>query len=287
MVKIALRAGLAALVMAGLFGSSPAAPAKLASSAPAGDPVVARVEGTEIRQSDLETAWQGLPAQFHAMPKEQLMPAILDQLIDRRLAALAADKKGLAAKPEVARELAHAREDVLQSAYLRAYSELQITDAALKARYQEKLRAFKAQPEVHARHILTHDEKAIRAAADRLQKGEAFDKVAREVSVDGSAIDGGDLGFFTADKMVPEFSNVAFKLAAGQVSGPFQSRFGWHIVKVEEKSTTKMPPFADMQNELKSDMTNELVEKALAGLRKGAKIEKTPAALKAAPQPAH
>lgn len=284
MVKSSQRAAAAAF----LFGFVLGVPAFAAAPpAPASDAVVARVEGTEIRMSDLETAWEGLPAQFHSMAKDQLMPAILDQLIDRRLAALAAQKKGLAEDPQVVRELAHAREDVLQSAYLRSYAGAQITDAALKARYQAKVKAFKAEPEVHARHILTKDEATIRQAAERLKKGEAFEKVAKELSTDGSSIEGGDLGFFTADKMVPEFSKVAFKLAPGKVSEPFKSRFGWHIVKVEEKGLTKAPTFEEVKNELKSDMTNDLVDKALADLRKGAKIERTPAAPKAFVHPAH
>jgi len=282
MVTCDRRAAAAALLFGLVLGSSAlAATAATKAAAPVPDAVVARVAGTEIRQSDLETAWDSLPAQFHAMPKAHLMPAILDQLIDRRLAAIAAEKKGLAADPRVVREFSQAREDVLQAAYLRDYAATQVTEAALKARYQERIRAFKPEPEVHARHILTRDEKAIRAAADRLKKGEAFEKVAKEVSVDGSANDGGDLGIFTRDKMVPEFSDVAFKLAPGKVSEPFKSRFGWHIVKIEAKGTTKAPTFAEMQNELKSDLTNALVDKALAELRKTAKIERMPGAPKA------
>lgn len=280
MVKGRLRAHLAALAGVCFLTSS----AVLAAPRPAptsGDPVVARVEGTEIRQSDLDLAWDQLPQQFHAMAKEQLMPAILDQAIDRRLAALAAEKKGLATNPRVVRELAHAREDVLQSAYLRSAAEAQVTDAAVKARYQQKVKGFKPEPEVRARHILTRDEKTIRAAAERLKKGEAFEKVARDVSVDGSAIDGGDLGFFTADKMVPEFSDVAFKLKKGQVSEPFKSRFGWHIVKVDERGVTKLPSFAEMQRDLKTELTNERVDQALLQLRKGAKVERTGSAPKA------
>jgi peptidyl-prolyl cis-trans isomerase C len=215
------------------------------------------------------------------MPKAQLRAPLLDQLIDRRLASLAAEKQGLAADPRVMRELAQAREDVMQGAYLRAYTAQRITDAAVRARYQAQLKAFKPEPQVRARHILAKDEAAIRGAAERLKKGEAFEAVAKQISVDGSASEGGELGTFTADKMVPEFSEVAFKLGAGQVSQPFKSRFGWHIVQVEDKGMTKAPPFAALEKELKSQMAGEMVESALAALRKSAKIERTADAPKA------
>src|SRR5262249_15268147 len=155
--------------VAAVAATTPAkSPQPLTPAAQSGDPVVARVNGTEIRQSDLNTAYDSLPPQFHQMPKEQLLPAVLDQLIDRRLAAMAAEKKNLATDPVVARELAQAREDVLQSAYLRNFAAASVTPAAVKARYDLQVKSFKPEPEVRARHILVHDEAAIRAASARL-----------------------------------------------------------------------------------------------------------------------
>ena len=104
--------------------------------------------------------------------------------------------------------------------------------------YDEAAKAQKPETEIHARHILVPTEAEAQAALKRVKAGEDFAKVAKEVSKDPGS-EGGDLGWFTKDRMVPEFADAAFKLEPGQISEPVKSPFGWHIIQVEEKRARK------------------------------------------------
>jgi peptidyl-prolyl cis-trans isomerase C len=140
---------------------------------------------------------------------------------------------------------------------------------------------------VHARHILfrvanPNDEKAskeaedkVKAAIARLKNGEDFAKLANELTEDPSGKkDGGDLGYFTKDQMVPEFSAAAFKLEKGQISDPIKTQFGWHVLKVEDRRKREPPDFdkvkAQLENYVERKAQVELVNK----LRADAKIER-------------
>src|ERR1700739_5083039 len=97
------------------------------------------------------------------------------------------------------------------------------------------------QEEVHARHILVEGEDEAKAIIEQLKGGADFAKLAKEKSKDPGAAEGGDLGYFTKDQMVPEFAEVAFKLDKGQVSEPVKTQFGWHIIKVEARRSAPPP----------------------------------------------
>ena len=107
-------------------------------------------------------------------------------------------------------------------------------------------RPTRRSEEIHARHILLPTEEEAKAALARVKAGEDFAKVATELSKDPAG-DGGDLGWFTKDRMVPEFADAAFKLQPGQISDPVKSQFGWHIIKVEERRMRTFPPFEAAQ----------------------------------------
>ena len=101
--------------------------------------------------------------------------------------------------------------------------------------YDEAIGQMKSEPEVRARHILVETEDEAKAVLAELKKGADFAELAKAKSKDPGSADGGDLGYFTKDQMVPEFSEVAFKLDKGQLSEPVKSQFGWHVIKVEDK----------------------------------------------------
>ena len=122
------------------------------------------------------------------------------------------------------------------------------TEEAEHKAYDEAAKAQPPEPEVHARHILLPTEEEAKAALARIKAGEDFAKVATELSKD-TAGDGGDLGWFTKDRMVPEFADAAFKLEPGQVSDPVKSQFGWHIIKVEAKRMKTFPPFEQVKDQ--------------------------------------
>ena len=147
--------------------------------------------------------------------------------------------------------------------------------------YDDAVKQMGEQKEVHARHILIRaapgDEKAGKAAEDkikatiaRLKKGEDFEKVAKEVTEDPSGkANGGDLGYFTKEQMVPEFAEAAFKLNKGEISEPVKTQFGWHVIKVEDKRIKPPPTFDEVKPQIEKYVTRkaqaELVHEAARG----------------------
>jgi len=240
----------------------------------AADPVVARVNGQPITRSQVLDFYSQLPAPMNQIPLEQIRPGLINELAARKLIGVAAEKAKLDSDPAVKAQLQAAREQVLQHAYLEKKVRAEVTEAALKARYETLIKSQPPQEEVHARHILVPTEAEALAALDEVKKGADFAEVSKKRSTGPTAATGGDLGFFTKDKMVPEFAEAAFKLQPGQITDkPVQTQFGWHIIKVEERRTAPPPAFADVRQQVFEIMSNEVVEKTVADLRKDAKIE--------------
>jgi peptidyl-prolyl cis-trans isomerase C len=137
------------------------------------------------------------------------------------------------------------------------------------------VKSVPAEQEVRARHILVENEDEAKAIATRVKGGEDFAKVAGEVSKDpGSKTDGGDLGFFTKDRMVEPFAEAAFKLEPGQISDPVKSQFGWHVIRVEEKRAKPAPTFEETKDQVESYLGRKAQQDLIVGLRKDAKIER-------------
>ncbi len=159
--------------------------------------------------------------------------------------------------------------------------------------YQEAVKQQKPEEEVHARHILfraSPDDKDASAAAEkkaqdveaRLKKGEDFATLAKELTEDPSGKqDGGDLGFFAKEQMVPEFAEVAFGMKPGEVSKPVKTQFGWHVIKVEEKREKPTPTFDEVKPQIEQFLAQKAQAEAVQKTREAAKVEKTDAAPKA------
>ena len=272
------------LALAALFGlagpasaQAPAAqaPAVQAPAAPAAaDPVVARVDGTEVHLSDVQDAVQELPAQYRGMPLQMLYPAVIDQLVDHMAVAAMARKQGLDKDPSVQHQMARAQEEVLQSALFHREIAPLITDAAVRSRYDHDVAGKPGEAEVHARHILVANEADAVAIIAELQKGGDFAAIAKARSTDPGAAQGGDLGWFKRDDMLPEFAAAAFALQPGQISDkPVHTRYGWHVIKVEERRAST-PTFEQAHDELRNQLVQENVQKLVASARSAVKIEK-------------
>jgi peptidyl-prolyl cis-trans isomerase C len=137
--------------------------------------------------------------------------------------------------------------------------------------------------EVRARHILVESEDEAKQVVEELKKGGDFAELAKKKSKDPGASDGGDLGYFTKEQMVPEFSNVAFSLEAGKISDPVKSQFGWHIIKVEDKRKKKAPDFDTVKPQIETYVTRKAQADLVSKLRETAKIERTEQKTDAAP----
>lgn len=238
------------------------------------DPVVARVNGQPITRSAVLDLYGQLPPPMNQMPIEQILPGIINELAARKLLGEAAEKSKIGDEPAVKAQLQTAREQVLQQAFIDRKLKTELTEPKLKARYEELIKAQPPQEEVHARHILAATEADAKSALDEVKKGADFTEVSKKRSTGPTAATGGDLGFFTRDKMVPEFAEAAFALQPGQVTEkPVQSQFGWHVIKVEARRKADAPRFEDVREQVYEIMSNEVVEKTVADLKKTAKIE--------------
>jgi peptidyl-prolyl cis-trans isomerase C len=247
-----------------------AATPQLALAQQANDPVLARVDGVEIYQSDLAMAEADIGGSLPPVQGDQRREALISYLIDVNLLSRAAEAKKVDQAPVFPQKLAFARKKVLIEALLEQESKTAVSDKDIKKFYDENL---KPQNEVHARHILVETEAQAKEVVAKLKGGADFAQLAKEVSKDPGS-DGGDLGFITKDQVVPEFGEAAFKLDKGKISDPVKSQFGWHIIKVEDKRERKPPPFDAVKDRIKVVLMQKANEDFVNKARQGAKIER-------------
>jgi peptidyl-prolyl cis-trans isomerase C len=270
------------------------------------DPLVAKVNGVEVHQSDLAVAEEEA-GQIPPMSPEAKQDYLVQFVADMILVSKAADDKKLGDTPEFKRKTEFTRKKLLMEGLLQSIGKDALTDDAMHKVYEDAVKQIGEEKEVHARHILFRaaagDEKASKEAEDkvkaviaRLKKGEDFAKVAGEVTEDPSGkANGGDLGYFSKDQMVPEFSEAAFKLENGQISDPVKTQFGWHVIKVEDKRVKQAPKFEEVKPQIENFVVRKAQAELVTKLRAEAKIERMdkpaktddkPAASTPAPAPA-
>jgi len=239
-----------------------------------GDPVVARVNGVDIRQSDLALAEDEIGSSMPRMPEAQRHDYLVTYLADMVVLAQAAEQQKLDARDDVKHRLAFERNRVLMDALLQDAGQAGVTDDAMHKVYDDAVKQMPSEQEVHARHILVATEDEAKAIEAELKKGADFANLAKEKSKDPGAADGGDLGYFTKQQMVPEFSEAAFKLDKGQISDPVKTQFGWHIIKVEDKRTKPTPAFDEVKGQLESYVAHRAQADLVEKLRRSATVER-------------
>ena len=293
-------AGLALAVplVLGCSEQQPAAqqqPAGATASAPApasaDDKVVARVAGTDIRESDVAAAEEDLGSELDNVAPDQRREQVIAYLADVVTAAKAAEAAKLGESEAFRRRMALQRNKLLMGLQLQAVGKAALTDEALRKVYDDATKALRNEEEVRARHILVETEDEAKAIAEQIKAGADFAALAKEKSKDPGAADGGDLGYFTKDQMVPEFSSVAFQMYPGQVSNPIKTQFGWHIIKMEDKRPKVVPEFEQVRDQVEAFVTRKAQTDYIAKLRAENKIERldqpaTPPAEKPAPDAA-
>ena len=238
------------------------------------NPVLAKVNGAEIRQSDVALAEEELGPSLAQMDPATKKENVLAFLIDMKIVAKAAEDKKIEDRPDFKARLAFTRNRLLMDNLLAVEGKAATTDEAMKKVYDEAAKQIEGEQEVHARHILVETEDEAKAIEAELKKGADFAELAKKKSKDPGAADGGDLGFFTKDQMVPEFSTVAFALEPGKISDPVKSQFGWHVIKVEEKRSRKAPDFDQVKAQIETYVTRKAQAEYVAKLRESAKVER-------------
>ena len=254
----------------------PPAPTAAAGPPPSADTVIAKVGPDTIVYSDLQDAMQTLPEQLRAMPPAMLYPMLLDQLVDRDVIVLQAKKDKLQDDPKVKQAIAQATNMALQNALLTREIQPTLSPEAIQARYDKDYAGKSGDAQVHAEHILVASEDKAKDIIAQLNKGADFAALAKENSTDPSAKENsGDLGWFKKGDMLPEFSDAAFALKPGQITQtPVHTRFGWHVIKLEQTRVAPPPPIDEVRDEIRQQIIQEGVAKVLASAKQGVKVEK-------------
>jgi peptidyl-prolyl cis-trans isomerase C len=238
------------------------------------DPVVAKVNGAEIHESDVTLAEEELGLAVAHMDPSAKHQNIVSFLIDLKLAAKAADNKKLRDNDDFKKRAAFALDRLSMDMVLARQNNGVATDAALKQAYADAAKSIKSQPEVHVRHILVETEDEAKQAIVELRKGADFAALAKKQSKDASAENGGDLGFVTQEQLDPDFGKAVSALDVGKISGPVKTPFGWHVIQLEEKRDGQVPTFDQIKPQLGALLIQKAQADYVAKLRDGAKIER-------------
>jgi peptidyl-prolyl cis-trans isomerase C len=248
--------------------------APIAARAEDSDPVLARANGIDIRQSDLALAEEDIGSAMPQMGPDQKRDYLITYLADVIILAQAADQHQLANRNDVKQRIEFERHKALMEALLQDAGKAAMTDDAMHKVYDEAIKQTPNEEEVRARHILVATEGEAKDIEAQLKNGADFAAVAKEKSKDPGAAEGGELGWFTKDQMVPEFAEAAFKLDKGQISDPIKTQFGWHIIQVEDKRIKPTPTYDQVKGQLQNYIARRAQAELVDNLRKSATIER-------------
>lgn len=219
------------------------------------DPVIATVGDTTIHRSDFVRAYRNLPEELQDRGPQAVYREILERLIQQVVVIQEGRKAGLADDPDVQARLRPYEDQIIHDVFLLRQVSGNLTDELVRQSYDEWVQRNAGQEEIKARHILVETEEKARELIGRIATGEPFAELARTHSIGPSAVQGGDLGYFTRDRMVPEFAEVAFALQPNQYSAdPVRSQFGWHIILVEDRREAAAPSFEEMRPHIRQQL---------------------------------
>jgi peptidyl-prolyl cis-trans isomerase C len=235
--------------------------------------VVAKVNGYEIRTSEVRMAFTDVIGQLPNLPKKLRYPFVVEFLVERHLLAQLANKEGISDTDDYKRRLAAYQAKALRDSYLAQVISPKVKEEEIKAVYEAESKKVAETERVRARHILVASEKEAQSIVERLNKGEKFEDLAKQYSLDGSKDYGGDLGYFTGPEMVPAFSKAAFELKNGEVSKPVKTDFGWHIIKLEDRKKGQAQPYDQVKGAIRNVLVRQKVNETLASLKDVAKVE--------------
>ncbi|KAB0536863.1 peptidylprolyl isomerase [Pseudochrobactrum algeriensis] len=276
-VLIQLAAGLLLTTAAGsAYAQGTAAKTETAAKpAEKADPnkVLATVNGVKLTQGEVDQASSDLDPQFSRLPDDQRRLAALAALVDIKVLAAAAKTEKLDDSADFKQRIEFLKDRALHNEYFQTAIVDKISDADVRARYDKEIAAMPAKNEVRARHILVKTEDEAKAIIKKLEGGAKFEDLAKESSTDGSAAQGGDLGYFGEGMMVPEFEKAAFALEVGSYTKePVKSQFGYHIIKLEDKRQQQPPAFDEVKDQVRSIVIREKYIEMVKKLRDGSKI---------------
>jgi peptidyl-prolyl cis-trans isomerase C len=244
----------------------------MAQDAPTRDTVLADVNGTAITLGHVLAAHATLPDQFRAMPPEALFVPLIEQLIEQTIVMQDAGDT-LTAAEKFAFE--NEQRAFIANAALTRAANAATTDAAIDDAYKAFVTEFDGSeptPEYNASHIIVETEAEAAALKAELDGGADFAALAREHSFDGAAANGGNLGWFGPGAMIPEFENAVAAMEVGEIFGPLQTQFGWHLVLLNDTRMTQAPALDEVRDALVQNLQREAAQAELERLKTGATI---------------
>jgi peptidyl-prolyl cis-trans isomerase C len=220
-------------------------------------------------------AFRTLPPNIQKEGLDKVYERVLEMMVERKMMTIFGRREKYDQDPEVKRRMEFAEDQIIREVYLDHLIQKYLTDERVRAHYDEVVRNNPPAKEVRARHILVDNEAKAKDLVKQAKNGADFAQLATKNSVGPSAQRGGDLGYFTAGEMVKPFSDVAFKLKKGEVSAtPVKTQFGWHVIKVEDVRTRKVPPFEKVKAQMQREVWEKLGKDFLRQYREQAKVER-------------
>lgn len=236
--------------------------------------VLASVNGVEITQADYERALDELGQALGNVPEAQRRTYIMSYLTDLEVISQHAKEQGLDQDEAYKTQMEFLGKQAMTEIFLDRAGQEGVTEETMRSLYEDAIGSAEPEVEVRARHILVETEEEAAEVVEQLEADTDFEELAQEKSQDpGSAENGGDLGYFTRERMVPEFAEAAFAMEAGDISDPVESQFGWHVIRVEDKREVEKPTFEEVEGQLRQLAERNAQSEAVAELREAAEIE--------------
>jgi peptidyl-prolyl cis-trans isomerase C len=236
------------------------------------DSVVATVNGTEITLGHMLMVRASLPDQYQQLPDDVLWDGIMDQIVQQTV--LSQQDSGEETR-RIKLALENERRALLAAQVIEGIVGDAITDEAVQAMYDETYLQGEQSEEYNASHILVETEEEAAAIVAELNGGADFAEVARAKSTGPSGPNGGQLGWFGAGMMVPEFQTAVEELEVGAISGPVQTQFGWHVIILNEKRTKEAPALEAVRGEIENQLSQQAVTQKIDELTDAATVTRT------------
>jgi len=233
------------------------------------DTVVATVNGAPITLGELVAARESLPEQYQSLPDDALFNGILEQLIQQTALTQSMDDK-LGKRDLV--NIENQRRSYIAGRALEAVIATAVTDEALQAAYDAKYKAAAPATEYNASHILVATEEEAAKLKAEIDGGADFAELAKTNSTDGAAANGGSLGWFGLGMMVKPFEDAVVAMKPGEVAGPIQTQFGWHLVKLNETRIATAPTLDDLRDELATEIEQSTIDAYIGSITGAATI---------------
>ena len=235
------------------------------------DGIAAVVNNEKITVEEVKNAYDQNPQLKAQVPFEEFYNHAIDVMVNSKLALQAATAAHVQESEEYKKQLEELKDEVARQVYLEQQVNTKVTPEEIQKVYDDYVAKFESEKEIKAKHILVDNEDLAKEIIAKLDAKEAtFDDLARKYSKDQP-----DLGYFTANVMVPEFSNAAFKMSKGSHSlEPVKTEFGYHVILVEDIRDTKPLPLENIQEQIKMNLSQQAVAEVIKELNDNAEVEK-------------